>query len=190
MTKHYKQFSLWLCVLLVLGALFIWATPYLRIAPAVPVEYQSLANRYAAKYSLSPTLVYSVMKVESNFDPDARSHQNAYGLMQITEDTLKWAILREGNNAPYTAQDLFDPEINIKYGCYILSLLLQEFEDPGTALAAYNAGRSNVIKWLKDSRYSHDGLTLYTTPYKETTQYMQKVLAYEEKYQKMLGEVR
>lgn len=186
MTKHYKSLAVSLGAVILFGLLALLARP--KITPSVPIDYQETVNRYAKEYSLSPSLVFGVIKTESNFDPDAQSNRDAYGLMQITEDTLNWAMLREGKNAAYTAEDLYDPEINIKYGCFILSLLLEEFEDLGTALAAYNAGRSNVLKWLKDSRYSEDGITLHTTPYNETNRYMEKVLTYQEKYQKMLGE--
>ncbi len=160
----------------------------LMIRPAQN-EYQTWTARYAKEYNLDHALVWAVIKTESNFDPDARSHKDAIGLMQITEDTLKWAILREGKNADFTAEDLYTPKVNIKYGCLILSLLTEEFQDPNTTLAAYNAGRANVLKWLKDSRYSKDGITLYNTPYSETNDYIQKVNRYRLQYQKTLGEI-
>ncbi len=188
MSKHYKHFGIALLLLLLSALLILWIRPKIKVTPAVHLEYDDLVRRYAAEYRLDPSLVYSVIRVESNFKPDAKSHQNAIGLMQITEDTLKWAMLREGKNANYTANDLYDPATNIRYGCYILSLFLTEFEDQNAALAAYNAGRSNVLKWLKDSRYSNDGFHLVTTPYKETTEYIKKVTKYQEKYKTALGE--
>lgn len=186
MTKHYKTFTISIAVLLLIAICALWIRT--KVASPSYKRYLPLIYHYAEEYELSPSLVLAVIKVESNFDPQARSNQDAYGLMQITENTLEWAILREGKNAEHSVEALYNPETNIKYGCYILSLLIREFEDTGTALAAYNAGRSNALKWLKDSRYSNDGISLHTTPYNETNHYMKTVLEYQEKYQETLGE--
>ncbi len=184
MNKHYRSF------LLSFGALLLIGLVCFFVRGKVPAyePYMDLVYRYSEEYDLSPALVMAVIRVESNFDPEARSPRDAYGLMQITEETLQWAILREGKNASYTAADLYDPAINIKYGCYILRLLLEEFRDTKTALAAYNAGRSNALKWLKDSRYSPDGNVLRSTPYDETNHYMENVIKYQEKYFSKTGE--
>lgn len=173
-------------ILLAVTLLIVWLRPSFKVTPALHSEYHKEVYRYAKQFELEPALVFAVIKTESNFDPDARSHQDAYGLMQITESTLKWAMLREGQDASYTTEDLYDPEINIKYGCLILSLLLEEFEALDTALAAYNAGRGNALKWLKDSRYSEDGIRIKTTPYEETNDYIKKVNKYHLRYKEML----
>ncbi|MBQ8893283.1 MAG: lytic transglycosylase domain-containing protein [Clostridia bacterium] len=188
MTKHYKSLGLSLLAVLIVSLAAIVMRPYFKVTPAVHIDYEELVRLYAREYRLEPALVFAVIKTESNFDAAARSGKDAYGLMQITEATLNWAMFREDAGAAYTIEDLYDPEINIKYGCLILSLLLEEFEDTDTALAAYNAGRGNAIKWLKDSRYSSDGIHIKDTPYKETTQYIKKVNKYHQKYREMLGE--
>lgn len=188
MTKHYKSFGICLGAVLLLGIMGLLLRPFFKITPALHIDYEELVTLYSEQYDLEPALVYAVIRAESNFEPNAQSHAGAYGLMQITEDTLQWAILREAQNAPHTIKDLADPEINIKYGCLILSLLKAEFQDTNTALAAYNAGRGNVIRWLKDSRYSNDGIRISSTPYRETNQYIEKVDKYYKKYQEMLGD--
>lgn len=188
MTKHYKKLGLALLILAVFCGAILWLRSYIKITPAIHIDYEETVNLYAEEYHLEPALVFAVIKTESNFDPKARSGKEAHGLMQITESTLDWAILRENQGAEYTMADLYDPEINIKYGCLILSLLTSEFEDTDTALAAYNAGRGNALKWLKDSRYSEDGVHLLTTPYQETNEYIKKVNKNREKYRQMLGE--
>lgn len=185
MTRHYKALGLWLGALLLVTVIILLLRPP-RITPALHSDYHEEVYRYVSAYDLDPALVFAVIKTESNFDPEARSHQDAHGLMQITESTLNWAMTREGKGANYTVQDLYDPEINIKYGCLILSLLLNEFQDQDTALAAYNAGRGNVLKWLKDTRYSEDGIHIKTTPFKETTEYIKKVNKYHLQYKEML----
>ena len=180
MGKHYKAFGV--AVLILAGiALLLFLIPRLSRSSGSE-QYRQTVEYYAAVNRLDPALVMAVIKTESNFDPEAISHAEAYGLMQITEETLKWAIYREGKGETYTTEDLLDPKINIRYGCLILSLLMDEFQDPATALSAYNAGRGNTLKWLKDSRYSKDGKTIQTTPFQETNQYIEKVLKYREKY--------
>ncbi len=148
--------------------------------------YDKWIFQYAKQYQLEPALVLAVIKTESNFDPEACSNKNAYGLMQITEPTLKWAMMREGKQAAYTVDDLYNPKINIKYGCYILSLLFEEFDDRQTVLAAYNAGRGNVKKWLKDTRYAENDVII-DTPFAETDHYISKVENYYQKYIERLG---
>ncbi len=189
MKKHYKTFLLFLVLLLAIGAIYFWLRPQNepeQIREQFP--YEKYVYCYAAVYDLEPALVFGVIRTESNFDPRATSHQNARGLMQITDETLNWAIAREGHEADYRGQDLYDPEVNIKYGCLILSSLLEEFADEETALAAYNAGRGNVLKWLKDSRYSADGKTIRKTPFKETNNYIKKVQKYQTIYRERIGE--
>lgn len=184
MKKHYKGFLLAILLLAIAGALFFYFRPS-HIDSGQKYPYEDFVRRYSAIYDLEPEFVFGVIRTESNFDPNTTSQKNARGLMQITDETLNWAIAREGQKAKYRGEDLYDPEINIKYGCLILSLLFEEFEEESTVLAAYNAGRGNAIKWLKDSRYSPDGKAISKTPFKETTNYIRKVLKYRNYY---LGE--
>ncbi len=186
MIKHYKALVISLAVVAILAVSAWLMRSHFKILPALHIDYEQLVNQYATEYELEPELVFAVIKTESNFNPNATSQKNAHGLMQITADTLAWAILRENKNASYTAKDLYDPEVNIKYGCLILSLLFEEFQETETVLAAYNAGRGNVLKWLKDSRYSTKGVITHT-PYAETDQYIKKVIKYTKQYGEMLG---
>lgn len=185
MGKHYKKFLLSLLLVILAGAILLFLRPY--FTKSADPNYKDTVFYYSWKYDLDPSLVLAVIKTESNFNPNATSHANAKGLMQITEETLKWAILREGEKANYTKEHLYDPKINIRYGCLILSLLKEEFHDTDTILAAYNAGRGNVVKWLKDSRYSQNG-KIINTPYRETNRYIKKVNKYHRQYQKLLGD--
>jgi len=185
MTRHYKALGIWMVIIALVAVAAVLIRSFL---PTPPLEYHQEVEKYAEQFGLEPALVFAVIKTESDFDPEARSHKDAYGLMQITESTLNWAMFREGKNADHTVEDLYDPAVNVKYGCLILSLLLEEFQDTDTALAAYNAGRGNALKWLKDSRYSDDGIHLKDTPYDETDGYIKKVNKYYQKYLKTLGE--
>lgn len=140
-----------------------------------PVKYKEYVLEYSAKYDLDPYLVFAMIKVESNFKPDAMSPRNARGLMQITDKTGKWGagILKLEN---YTMDSLYNPETNINIGCWYFKSLLKEFwNDMNLALAAYNGGSGNVREWLKDGSLSNTGKSLDRIPFKETESYVKKV---------------
>lgn len=150
---------------------------------AYPIQYEELVTQYCKEYQVDEALVYAVIKNESGFHPDAVSSVDARGLMQIQGPTLEWAVYREGKNAKVTEDDLFTPEVNIKYGVLLLSLFLEEFHSPEVALCCYHAGWGNVKKWLKDPDYSSDGVTLKVIPFKDTATYVSRVMGTMEQYQ-------
>ena len=126
------------------------------------------------------------MFTESSFSPDAVSAAGAVGLMQLTEDTFHWARYRMGTlDSGLNVDDLFEPEVNIQYGIYVIHLLREDFSSTATLLAAYNAGRTTVLNWLEDDRYSQDGETLADIPYDETRKYVLKVLQTQETYREL-----
>lgn len=139
-----------------------------------PVKYHDLVQQYSEKYNIDPYLVLAIIKVESNFKPEAVSPKNARGLMQISEKTGKWGADKL-KLADYVNENLFDPETNILIGCWYLSVLYGEFNDTDLVLAAYNGGSGNVNQWLKDSKLSATGKHLDKIPFKETEQYIKKV---------------
>ena len=140
-----------------------------------PLKYSNYIVKYSQTYALDPYLVSAVIKTESNFKEEARSHKNAYGLMQITADTAEWAA-EKMNIKDFNVSMLNDPELNIKMGCWYLNNLREEFDgNIDVALAAYNGGRGNVQKWLKSSDHSADGKNLHYIPFKETDKYVKKV---------------
>ena len=151
-----------------------------------PLPYREYVEKYAAEYGEDPSLVYAVMSTESSFDAEAVASAGAMGLMQLTDKTFEWAQMRMGTqDKGLTDDDLFKPEINIQYGTYVLHLLREDFDRTATLLAAYNAGRSNVLEWLENSDYSQDGETLVDIPLSETRQYVLKVLQTQERYQQL-----
>ena len=153
---------------------------------AFPLPYQEYVEQYAADYDVAPSLIYAVMVTESSFDPEAVSSAGAIGLMQLTADTFDWARMRMGTaDNGMTVDDLYTPAVNIQYGTYVLSLLREDFESTATLLAAYNAGRTTVLEWLQDERYSTDGKILHDIPINETRQYVLKVLQTQETYQQL-----
>ncbi len=139
-----------------------------------PRKYSAIVESVCEEYSIDEAFLYAVIKTESNFDENAVSDVGAMGLTQIMPDTFKWLKSKTGETLPENS--LFEPETSIKYGGYLLSYLLDEFEDPKTALAAYHAGINRVKGWLENSEYSEDGKTLYYIPYESTDLYTEKVL--------------
>ena len=140
-----------------------------------PIEYRSYVVKYSEQYDLDPFLVFSVIRVESSFRPDAVSPKNAKGLMQISDKTGKWAA-EKINIKEYTSDMLFNPEVNIMIGCWYLKQLIKQFDqNEEIALAAYNAGSGNVSQWLQDRTVSADGVNLDKIPFKETERYLKRV---------------
>lgn len=139
-----------------------------------PLKYTNYVEQYAEEYSIPKTLVYAVIKTESGFRSDAVSNVGARGLMQIMEETFDWIKFKLGDDeAEY--YDMYDPKTNIRYGCYLLGFLLDEFGEIDVAVAAYHAGRGNVNSWLSDKRYSLDGIHLEHIPIADTAHYVNKI---------------
>ena len=139
-----------------------------------PYKYSELVNKYSYKYDVDPYLVLAVIKTESKFNPNAESIRGAKGLMQIMDSTGEW-IASKLQVDNFTVDMLYNPEINIEFGCWYLNNLLNQFGDLSLALAAYNGGSGNVTKWLNDPLYSVDGENLTYIPFKETKKYVDRV---------------
>lgn len=154
--------------------LVITLSAYGILTHLYPKKYSEYVEKYAAEYGIEKELVYAIIKCESNFRQDSVSHASAIGLMQITQSTFEWASQKFGDTE-ITSNSVYDPATNIKYGCCIYSLFYSEFGDVTTALACYNAGRGNVLKWLENKEYSDDGILLKSIPFKETSEYVEKV---------------
>ncbi len=116
-----------------------------------PLHYEQIVRGHARNYSLDPALLAAVIYQESKFKADARSQSGAIGLMQLLPDTAKGIALHTGGSA-FRVDDLYDPEINVRYGAWYLHHLLRKYGDEKTALAAYNAGQDNVDRWLNAGR--------------------------------------
>lgn len=143
-------------------------------AASHPLKYTDYVERYAAENGIDKYLVYAVIKTESGFDSNAVSNVGARGLMQIMEETFDWISYKLGDEDAVYA-DMFDPRQNIRYGCYLLGYLYDEFGNVDAAIAAYHAGRGNVSQWLADRRYSSDGIHLDVIPISDTAHYVDKI---------------
>ena len=151
-----------------------------------PLKYEDEIAFYSLEYDINPTLVASVINVESGFNKDRVSSKGAMGLMQLMPKTAQWVATKLGES--FEKDDLFDPKINIKYGAYYLSYLINYFSDENLAICAYNAGMGNVNEWLGSENF-YVNRKISTIPFKETQNYYNKVLKnkryYKNKFQKI-----
>ncbi|HVH51593.1 MAG TPA: lytic transglycosylase domain-containing protein [Gaiellaceae bacterium] len=113
-----------------------------------PLRYASVVRGHAANYHLNAALLAAVIEQESKFNANARSSAGAIGLMQLQPTTAKGIAIRTGGKK-FVLSDLYNPEINVRYGAWYLRHLLDRYKDERTALAAYNAGENNVDRWRR-----------------------------------------
>jgi soluble lytic murein transglycosylase len=111
-----------------------------------PLRYSEYVRVHAAEHGLDPALVAAVIYQESKFRASVVSSSGAIGLMQLTPATARGIAIRTGGTA-FRTQDLFDPEINIRYGAWYLDNLFRKYGSEKLVLAAYNAGQGNVDRW-------------------------------------------
>ncbi|SDK23735.1 lytic transglycosylase domain-containing protein [Natronincola ferrireducens] len=140
-----------------------------------PFHYKDIVEIYATEYEVDPYLVAAIIRNESKFNPYALSRRDAKGLMQIAPITGNWAAERMSIE-DYREEMLYNPDLNIKIGCWYLNILHREFNNNlQLIIAAYNAGNGNVSRWLENPEYSRDGKTLDEIPFGETRIYLKKV---------------
>ncbi|MBR2714591.1 MAG: lytic transglycosylase domain-containing protein [Ruminococcus sp.] len=152
-----------------------------------PQQYSQYVSQYADEYEVEETLVYAVIRTESGFRAEVESSAGARGLMQIMPDTFEWLQTTCDGEVIYTDNELFNPEINIKYGTYYLSMLINHYSgDEKMAVAAYNAGMANVDEWVET--YSEDSDTLEHIPYPETQHYVERVEKTKQMYESLYYE--
>ena len=149
-----------------------------------PIKYEDLVVEYSRENGLDEFLVYAVIKTESGFDPNAVSNVGARGLMQIMEDTFDWVKYRMGDEDTRYLE-MYIPETNIRYGCWLLGYLYKEFGNVETAMAAYHAGRGQVNEWLADRSISADGVHLDEIPISDTAHYVRKIVRAMETYERL-----
>lgn len=131
-----------------------------------PIKYFKTIKKYSNMYNLEPSLICSVINVESRYNPKSVSKAGAIGLMQLLPTTAT-DIATNLNISNY---DLYDIDTNIYFGCYYLRYLFDLYDgDQKMTLVAYNAGLGTLNTWLiKDPN-------LENIPYKETENYLKKI---------------
>ena len=125
-----------------------------------PLEYRDEIQRISGEYNLSPALIASVIRNESSFRPAAESSVGARGLMQVMPETAEW-IAHKLKVDNYSLEQLYNPETNIRFGCWYLNYLSTLFHgDPICVVCAYHAGQGEISSWLRNPSISSDGLTM------------------------------
>lgn len=149
-----------------------------------PMEYVDIIRKHASFNGLDPAYVAAVVLAESSYNPNAVSSVNAQGLMQIMPETGEWIAGKFDET--YVDGCLFNPETNLRYGCWYLGFLMDRYDgDMKCSSSAYHSGQGTVDKWLKDPAYSADGKTLSVIPGSNASTYVNRVLEYYEKYEEL-----
>ena len=143
-----------------------------------PKKYEQFVSVYQEKYGVDENLIYAVIKAESNFEETAVSGKGAIGLMQIMEETAT-DVARKANieiDFSNVQEELLKGENNINIGTKYLSILLERYQNEELALAAYNAGIGTIDNWVEKGIIKDDGADIENIPYKETNNYVRKIL--------------
>ena len=163
-------------ILSILAILFVFEKDILKLT--YPKKYSEIIKKCAEENKVEEELIYAVIKNESNFKNDAKSHKSAIGLMQIMPNTSidvanKNSIKLDKNNVE---NELCNEEINISIGTKYLSELIERYKNYPVALAAYNAGIGTVDNWIEKDIIQANGEDVENIPYKETNNYVRKIL--------------
>lgn len=144
-----------------------------------PLKYEKLVEKAAKEYGVDICLVYGIIRTESGFEPEALSQAGAIGLMQIMPDTFTWLQNYRTDFMPeeiFDSSELYKPEVNIDYGVFLLSYLLEHYEgNVPLVICSYNAGYGNVDEWLADGTLNADDVAAEDVPFPETSNYLTKV---------------
>jgi soluble lytic murein transglycosylase len=153
-----------------------------------PLRHADAIRDAARRYDLDPSLVAAVIYAESRFDEHARSSQGAVGLMQVLPETAA-QIADESGGVTFTAADLEDPRVNVRYGCYYLRHALDAYDgDVDAAIASYNAGMGAVEEWRASAASAGHALRVGDIPFPETRAYVKKVLDARRVYREVYGD--
>ena len=147
------------------------------------MDYSQYVEKYSEKYSVDKYLIYAIIKAESNFKEKAVSKSGAQGLMQLMYPTAE--ELSGKIDIKLNEDNILEPDININLGTKYISMLIQKYENINLALAAYNAGSGNVDGWIEKGTLKNDGSDIENVPFKETNNYVRKILRDYEIYTKV-----
>ncbi len=152
-----------------------------------PLTHRREITSLARTAGLDKAWVYAILRQESAFMEDAKSRVGARGLMQLMPKTAE-SVAKELQLPKYDPDDLFQPELNIRLGTGYLNKVFQRLnQNPVLATAAYNAGPHRVESWLPKQSQAAD-IWIETVPFRETREYLKRVMAYTIIYNYRLGE--
>ena len=146
-------------------------------------NYREYVEEYASKYDVDKNLIFAIIKAESNFNENAISNAKAKGLMQVMDSTAK--DISKDLQIEVDEETILIPEINIEIGTKYISMMISKYKSINLALAAYNAGSGNVDKWIENGTLKDDGSNIENIPFKETNNYVRKILRDYEIYKEI-----
>ncbi len=149
-----------------------------------PLPYRNDLMTSARQANLDPYLVAGLIRQESEFNPDARSRANAYGLTQVRPGTGRIYARRMGMR--FSNGVLFQPAANLKIGTSILRSMLDQNEGRvEQTLASYNAGPNRLANWATWGSYREPAEFVESIPFTETRDYVQAVLRNADIYRRL-----
>jgi soluble lytic murein transglycosylase len=152
-----------------------------------PKAYWSDLKRSSSANGLDPYLVASLIRQESEFNPNAVSRANAVGLMQLLPKTGK-QVAKEVKLQRYNASQLYTPAVNLQLGTRYFRGMVDKFGGSSEyALAAYNAGSDRVEDWLNQGKYRDPQEFVESIPFTETREYVQAILRNASMYKQLYG---
>ncbi len=152
-----------------------------------PIAHKSTVIRQSTKTQVNPAWAMAVIRRESAFAPDARSHAGARGLMQLMPRTARF-VARKMKTRVHRTSHLYRPNLNIRLGMNYLRMKLNTFKEHKVlATAAYNAGGHRVKKWLPKNKPKSADIWIETIPFTETRDYCRNVMAYMTIYEQRMG---
>jgi soluble lytic murein transglycosylase len=149
----------------------------------LPLKHEDIIRQQAADKDLDPALIAAICYQESKFQ-DRTSHAGARGVMQLLPSTAHY-IARKSGGTQFEQGDLADPQINIAYGSWYMRYLLDHYDgNERLAIAAYNAGETNVDKWVEEAGGPGEFTTDQDIPFPETRAYVASVEEKQDQYRK------
>lgn len=151
-----------------------------------PKAYWPDLKRYSSANALDPYMVASLIRQESEFNPNAVSHANAVGLMQLLPKVGK-GVAKEEKIRHFSTQQLFTPATNLRLGTRYFRSMVDRFGSFEYALAAYNAGTDRVQDWMGEGKYRDPQEFVESIPFTETREYVQNILRNASVYRQLYG---
>jgi soluble lytic murein transglycosylase len=154
-----------------------WRVPW---QVAYPRAFEGIVVKACSQSSLATSLAWAIMREESSFVADVRSHANAFGLMQLIPPTAKWVA--SGTGLPSDEASLKRPDVSVELGTRLLSKLRVTHGHPALAIGAYNGGGGAVERWVTARTTDELDLFIELVPYDETRNYIKRVLSSQAAY--------
>lgn len=179
MTKILRNKLIIIVAIIIIFVLIgIFNIPVRVLKTIYPKTYYDEVIKYSKQYDVDDNLVFAIIKAESNFNKNAVSNKGAKGLMQLMENTAKDVAIKSQSDIKQdeVSQKLLDDDFNIKLGTKYISMLIEKYQNIEIALTAYNAGSGTVDNWIEKGVLNKDGSNIEKIPYKETNNYVRKIL--------------